>query len=102
MLLLAWWTIRRQWAADMREKDPEFFNRLIGQQNPEYLWIGCSDSRVPVSTAAASAAMARWEQCMGHQHRNSRMQQHNPFCQSQLLTLWAYAGQPVALPCNTG
>jgi len=47
--------IRRQWAADVLEKDPEFFNRLVSQQHPEYLWIGCSDSRVPVSTAAAAA-----------------------------------------------
>lgn len=43
------WLHCRQWAAEMREKDPDFFNRLVNQQNPEYLWIGCSDSRVPVS-----------------------------------------------------
>lgn len=39
----------RTWAAEMRAKDPEFFNRLMGQQNPEFLWIGCSDSRVPAN-----------------------------------------------------
>jgi carbonic anhydrase len=39
----------RQWAASMVEQDPEFFNALAGQQSPEYLWIGCSDSRVPAN-----------------------------------------------------
>jgi len=39
----------RRWAAGMRERDPDFFLRLSRQQNPEYLWIGCSDSRVPAN-----------------------------------------------------
>lgn len=37
------------WAAAVKEKDPEFFSRLSKQQAPEYLWIGCSDSRVPAN-----------------------------------------------------
>ena len=37
------------WANDVKEKDPEFFHRLSKQQAPEYLWIGCSDSRVPAN-----------------------------------------------------
>ena len=39
----------RAWAADMVRTDPDFFSRLSHQQNPEYLWIGCSDSRVPAN-----------------------------------------------------
>jgi carbonic anhydrase len=39
----------RQWAADMIRHDPEFFERLARQQSPHYLWIGCSDSRVPAN-----------------------------------------------------
>ena len=39
----------RAWAADMLRQDPEFFTRLTHQQAPEYLWIGCSDSRVPAN-----------------------------------------------------
>src|SRR5438477_6074804 len=39
----------RAWAADMTRQDPEFFLRLSGQQEPRYLWIGCSDSRVPAN-----------------------------------------------------
>lgn len=37
------------WAAAVKEEDPEFFLRLSKQQAPEYLWIGCSDSRVPAN-----------------------------------------------------
>ena len=39
----------RAWAARMRERDPGFFRKLSGQQTPRYLWIGCSDSRVPAN-----------------------------------------------------
>jgi len=37
------------WAASIKKKDPDFFKRLSEQQAPEYLWIGCSDSRVPAN-----------------------------------------------------
>ncbi|HET7229323.1 MAG TPA: carbonate dehydratase [Longimicrobium sp.] len=37
------------WARRTVERDPEFFSRLARQQSPEYLWIGCSDSRVPAN-----------------------------------------------------
>ena len=39
----------RNWAARIREQDPEFFLNLARQQTPTYLWIGCSDSRVPAN-----------------------------------------------------
>ena len=39
----------RKWAARVRTEDREFFDRLAQQQNPHYLWIGCSDSRVPAN-----------------------------------------------------
>ncbi|AVR94987.1 carbonate dehydratase [Pseudoduganella armeniaca] len=39
----------RRWADSMVERDPEFFRRLAAQASPEYLWIGCSDSRVPAN-----------------------------------------------------
>src|SRR4029077_2348183 len=39
----------RNWAQRIREQDPEFFTKLSQQQSPEYLWIGCSDSRVPAN-----------------------------------------------------
>ena len=37
----------RRWAKRIVQEKPEFFEQLATQQNPEYLWIGCSDSRVP-------------------------------------------------------
>jgi carbonic anhydrase len=39
----------RAWSEGIRAKDPEFFLKLSRQQSPEYLWIGCSDSRVPAN-----------------------------------------------------
>lgn len=39
----------RAWAASMLEQDAGFFKQLTGQQSPEYLWIGCADSRVPAN-----------------------------------------------------
>ncbi len=39
----------KRWAASIAQKDPEFFSKLANQQNPKYLWIGCSDSRVPAN-----------------------------------------------------
>jgi len=39
----------RAWAEDITRRDPEFFQRLSRQQAPQYLWIGCSDSRVPAN-----------------------------------------------------
>lgn len=37
----------RSWATAQKVKDPEFFTNLAQGQNPEYLWIGCCDSRIP-------------------------------------------------------
>ncbi|WP_100639481.1 carbonate dehydratase [Marinobacter salexigens] len=39
----------RAWAKGIKKEDPQFFNRLSNQQAPEYLWIGCADSRVPAN-----------------------------------------------------
>ena len=39
----------RAWAAEMIRQDPDFFSRLASQQAPQFLWIGCSDSRVPAN-----------------------------------------------------
>ena len=39
----------RAWSEAKTEVDPQFFKRLAAQQSPEYLWIGCSDSRVPAN-----------------------------------------------------
>jgi carbonic anhydrase len=39
----------RAWAKDMLAQDKQYFSRLAQQQSPQYLWIGCSDSRVPAN-----------------------------------------------------
>lgn len=39
----------RAWASNIKQDDPTFFEKLASQQSPEYLWIGCADSRVPAN-----------------------------------------------------
>src|SRR5690242_19954253 len=39
----------REWARQNTARDPQFFQALVAQQSPKYLWIGCSDSRVPAN-----------------------------------------------------
>lgn len=39
----------RRWAAEMEKERPGFFSSLVKQQTPRYMWIGCSDSRVPAN-----------------------------------------------------
>jgi carbonic anhydrase len=39
----------RHWADQVTRQDPQYFARLVAQQSPRYLWIGCSDSRVPAN-----------------------------------------------------
>jgi carbonic anhydrase len=42
-------TNNRTWADGIKERQPDFFRKLSEQQSPEYLWIGCADSRVPAN-----------------------------------------------------
>ena len=44
----------KAWAQEMIEGDPDYFNRLANIQAPEFLWIGCSDSRVPANQITAT------------------------------------------------
>ena len=51
--LLSLLETNRRWSERRRADDPGFFERLSRQQAPEYLWIGCSDSRVPANEIVA-------------------------------------------------
>ncbi|MBI2684265.1 MAG: carbonate dehydratase [Actinobacteria bacterium] len=46
----------REWSERMRGDDPEYFRRLVAQQSPEFLWIGCADSRVPANVVTGLIA----------------------------------------------
>src|SRR5688500_1986884 len=48
-LLLELFDNNREWARRITERDPHFFQSLAAQQSPRFLWIGCSDSRVPAN-----------------------------------------------------
>ena len=45
----------REWATKIKESNPDFFLQLSNQQTPEYLWVGCSDSRVPATQLVGKA-----------------------------------------------
>ena len=47
--------VNRKWATKIKESNPDFFIELANQQTPEYLWIGCSDSRVPATQLVGKA-----------------------------------------------
>jgi len=46
----------RKWTADIKRRDPEYFERLSKIQKLEYIWIGCADSRVPGGCGGAFGA----------------------------------------------
>src|SRR5215468_10148221 len=45
----------RRWAQQVTARNPQFFRSLVAQQSPRYLWIGCSDSRVPANEIVGMA-----------------------------------------------
>ena len=46
----------KSWVEKMTKKDPDFFKKLSEGQSPAYLWIGCSDSRVPANEITGTSA----------------------------------------------
>src|SRR5450830_1201026 len=49
-----------RWADAIKQEDPEFFAKLARQQTPEYLWIGCSDARVPANKIVGMLPSDLW------------------------------------------
>lgn len=73
----------KKWVAEMTEIDPEYFSSLAKGQTPEYLWIGCSDSRVPANEITGTKPGEMFV------HRNiANMVVHNDL---NLLSVLAYA-----------
>lgn len=71
------------WVADMTRDDPDYFNKMSKGQSPEYLWIGCSDSRVPANEVTGTKPGELFV------HRNiANMVVHNDL---NLLSVLAYA-----------
>jgi carbonic anhydrase len=73
----------KSWVAEMTTKEPEYFHKLAQGQTPEYLWIGCSDSRVPANQITGTMPGEMFV------HRNvANMVVNNDM---NLLTVLAYA-----------
>ncbi len=71
------------WVADMTREDPDYFKKMAKGQSPEYLWIGCSDSRVPANEVTGTKPGELFV------HRNiANMVVHNDL---NLLSVLAYA-----------
>jgi carbonic anhydrase len=73
----------KTWVADMTREDPNYFKKMSKGQSPEYLWIGCSDSRVPANEVTGTKPGELFV------HRNiANMVVHNDL---NLLSVLAYA-----------
>ena len=70
----------QRWASAIKQRDPAFFERSAIQQQPKYLWIGCSDSRVPVSQITGTAP----GEVFVHRNVANLVQAEDPSCQSAL------------------
>ena len=70
----------QRWASAVKQRDPAFFERSAAQQQPKYLWIGCSDSRVPVSQITGTAP----GEVFVHRNVANLVRAEDPSCQSAL------------------
>ena len=55
-----------KWAAEIKRKDPEYFERLSKIQKPEYLWIGCADRRIPTNDIVGLESKRAFLVCFKH------------------------------------
>jgi carbonic anhydrase len=70
--LLELFANNRRWASDLESRQPGFFAGLAAQQAPRYLWIGCSDSRVPANDIVGLAPGELFvRRNVAHLHRES-------------------------------
>jgi len=70
----------QRWSMDLRREDPEFFTRLTSIQRPDYLWIGCADSRVPANTIVG----LRSGELFVHRNVANIVHRYDPNCLSVL------------------
>src|SRR3546814_6853403 len=74
------------WADGVRNEDPQFFERLSELQAPKYLWIGCSDSRVPANQVIG---LAPGEVFVHRNIANVRSEEHTSELQSLMRISYA-------------
>ena len=70
----------QEWSERHRREDPEFFTRLLSIQRPDYLWIGCADSRVPANTIVG----LRSGELFVHRNVANIVHRYDPNCLSVL------------------
>ena len=75
----------KEWAETVSRENPDFFSNLSKQQNPEYLWIGCSDSRVPANQIVGLMP----GEVFVHRNVANQVIHSDLNCQIRLLAMWA-------------